>query len=141
MSTPTGSNSTLGQQKSQRSTIIFQVLLVVLLCAGLITLGIIFGVFRRPAGSHVVTYRINADSGFAVITYTGQNGKQTEPEKMTTPWEFSKTFISGTQVYLTAGTTGQTGNVECTLLLDRKAWKKETAKAPDSNVACGGIVP
>ncbi len=121
--------------------IFFQVILVVLLCAGLVALGIIFGVFRRPATSHVVTFRINADSGFAVITYTAQNGKQTEPDKMTTPWEFSTTFNSGTQVYLTAGTTGQTGNVECTLLLDRKAWKKETATAPVSTVACGGIVP
>jgi hypothetical protein len=141
MSTTTNGSSALGKSGNNRTTIIFQILLIIGICVGLIAAGLIFGVFKKPATSHVVTYQISADSGFAVITYTGQNGKQTEPEKSTTPWERTVPFNSGAQVYLTAGTNNQSGDVVCKILLDRKAWKKETATDPASNVACGGIVP
>ena len=116
-------------------------MLITFICVGLIVAGWFLGVFNRPATSHIVTYRITADSGFAMITYTTAKGKQTESERATTPGKFRDPFNSGIQVYLTAGTNSTNGTVACTLLLDHKAWKKETAAAPDSNVACGGIVP
>jgi hypothetical protein len=44
-------------------------------------------------------------------------------------------------IILTASNPSQTGSIQCELLLDGKAWKKESAKAPNDKVSCAGIVP
>ena len=141
MNPPSEGKPALAHNKSDRNKIILQLLLVIFILAGLIFAASALGVFERPPSSHTVTYRITADSGYAMITFTTANGKQTEATRTTTPWEVSIPFKSGVQVYLTAGTNNASGTVSCTILLDRKAWKKETAQAPSTNVACGGIVP
>jgi hypothetical protein len=140
MSLSSNSNS-LGRGNDNRTTILLQTLLVILICIGLVTMGIVLGVFKQPANSHVITYKVSNDNGIALITYTTPDGKQTTPAKINTPWEMSMTVSRGTQVYLTAGSSTQGDNIVCTILLDRKAWKKETAEATSANVACGGIVP
>jgi hypothetical protein len=64
-----------------------------------------------------------------------------QPTTVTTPWTKTLEIPSGTEVYLTASNPTQTGNLSCTITLDKKDWKAETTTAPKDGVACAGIVP
>jgi len=129
------------QSTPNRSRLVVEISIVVLLCLGLAVLAIAFDVFKKPATSHTITYRVRGSAGFAAITYSAKADSKSEPSEISTPWELTLPVKSGTEVYLTAANTSQSGDIECTILLDRKPWKKQSAKAPDMNVACGGIVP
>jgi hypothetical protein len=129
------------QSTPNRSRLVLEISFLVLLCLGLAALAIAFDVFKKPATSHTITYRVRGSAGSAAITYSGRADSNSEPSEVSPPWEMTLPVRSGEEVYLTAANTGQTGDIECTILLDRKPWKKQSARAPDMNVACGGIVP
>jgi hypothetical protein len=90
----------------------------------------------------VVSFRIEGSGGTARMTYTETDGHQTDPTFVSIPWESGgKYYKSGTQVFLTAGSTSATGTISCVLKLDGQEWKREASTGTDGKVACGGIVP
>jgi len=124
-----------------RRRLALEILFIIILCSTLAFLSIKLEIFKRPVTDHTITYRVTSSGGFANITYTNRSQKNTDPNQITTPWELSFPVKTGMEVYLTAANTTESGEIECIILLDRKSWKKQTAKAPDTNVACGGIIP
>ena len=115
------------------------ILIVVLLAVG-------FGLFyfsaaSAPAGTRVVTFQVEASGGYASITWKAGSNHIDNATTVTTPWERTVYLDHATQVILTVANPSLSGQVTCKVLLDRQPWKQETAKAPQSGVACGGIIP
>ena len=118
-----------------------QVFFVVILCAGAIALLMSMGLMRSREGSHRVQFRVEASGGFANITLQAGNDSISKPTTVTTPWSKTMQLSSGTEVYLTASNPTQTGQLTCSISLDRTDWKSDTTAAPKDGVACAGIVP
>ena len=135
------SGEALSAQLSDRSRTVLQVVFVVALCAGAIAILLSMGLMRTPEGSRRVQFRVEAAGGFANITLQAGEDSISKPTTMTTPWSKTLQLASGTEVYLTASNPTQTGELTCTIILDRKEWKTDTTIAPKDGVACAGIVP
>jgi hypothetical protein len=84
---------------------------------------------------------VNASGGFANITLQAGKESITGPKTVTMPWTRTIRVKSGTEVYLTAANPSETGELTCSITLDRGPWKLETINAPKNGVACAGIVP
>jgi hypothetical protein len=97
---------------------------------------------RSSSGEQRVEFQVQASGGFAIITLeTGDSASITKPTTVSVPWKKTLRIASGTEVYLTASNPTQTGNLTCTITLNRNPWKTDTATAPKDGVACAGIVP
>jgi hypothetical protein len=131
----------MSAQLSDRSRIIIQLIFIVALCAGVVTILFFLGLTRTREGSHRVQFRVEASGGFANITLQAGEESIEEPTTMTTPWTKTMQISSGTEVYLTASNPTQTGTLTCTITLDREEWKTDRTTAPKDGVACAGIVP
>jgi hypothetical protein len=115
------------------------VLIFVLAASMLLLYGL--GAFAPKATfPHKLTYRVAGSAGQAFVTYTLQNGAQTQRQDVTLPWKTSITLAEPTTVILTAGSSTGLGTLECSLLLDGEAWKQQTAEPPEDRVACAGLV-
>jgi hypothetical protein len=99
------------------------------------------GLTRSPQGSRRVQFRVEASGGFANITLQAGEDSISKPTTVTTPWTKTMQISSGTEVYLTASNPTQTGEITCSISLDRTDWKTDTTTAPKDGVACAGIVP
>ncbi|NOH01750.1 MAG: hypothetical protein HND47_07215 [Chloroflexi bacterium] len=126
---------------SDRSKIILQTLFVLALCAGAAILLASLGLMDSPADSHRVEFRVEARGGVAIITLDAGDASISKPTTVSVPWTKSMRIASGTEVYLTASNPTQTGELTCTIFLDKKIWKTQTTTAPKDGVACAGIVP
>lgn len=126
---------------SDRWKIALQVLFVLALCGAAIAILVSLGVMRPREGTHRVQFRVEASGGFANITFQAGKDSMTKPATVTTPWSKTIQLVSGTEVYLTASNPTQTGQLTCTITLDRVEWKTDTTTAPKDGVACAGIVP
>lgn len=124
-----------------RWKVVLQILFVLALCAGAISILLSMGVMDAPAGSHRVEFRVEAQGGTAIITLDAGNASISKPTTVSVPWTKSLRIASGTEVYLTAANPTQTGKITCSIFLDKTLWKTETTTAPKNGVACAGIVP
>jgi hypothetical protein len=89
-----------------------------------------------------ISYRIEGNVGTARISYTDSDGHQVGATYVSVPWQLpSKLYRSGTQVFLTAGSTQAVGTISCVMLLDGQEWRRDTSSAKEGKVACGGVVP
>ncbi|HEX2998120.1 MAG TPA: hypothetical protein VHP14_25065 [Anaerolineales bacterium] len=84
---------------------------------------------------------MEASGGFAIITLDAGNTVISKPTTVTVPWSKTLAITSGTEVYLTASNPTQTGNLTCTISLDKTVWKTQKTTAPKDGVACAGIIP
>lgn len=99
------------------------------------------GIMRTGAGSHLVSFKVEASGGFAVITLQADGASIEKPTTVTVPWSKSLRIKSGTEVYLIASNPSQTGGLSCSILLDQAVWKMEKSDTSGKGVACAGIVP
>lgn len=127
--------------KKNRLSIFFQLLVVLLLCAGSVALLAWMGVFRPESANRALVLRVEASGGYALITMEAGSEKITQTTTVTTPWERRLTVRQGTQVFLTASNPTQTGQLSCSLTLDGRSWKTDATSAPKDGVACAGIIP
>lgn len=127
--------------ETPRRTLFIQITVVSVIILVVVILAVIFIPRTIPPGEHVITLRVEANSGSATIQYDAGQYQQTDPDKVfNTPWERSWVLKSGTTVLLTAGNHHESGSLKCVIKMDGKAWKSDTATLPDDKVACGGIV-
>ena len=115
------------------------ILVVVLLAIGI---GLYFySASAAPSGTRAVTFQVEASGGYASITWKAGSNHIDSATTVTTPWERTVYLDHATQVILTVANPSTSGQVTCKILLERNPWKETTAKAPQSGVACGGIIP
>ena len=118
---------------------------IAILVAVLMVIGIALYIFSAsntpPSGSRSVTFQVEATGGYASITWKAGSNHIDAATTVTTPWERTVFLEQGTQVILTVANPSNSGQVTCKVLLDRQPWKDTTAKAPQSGVACGGLIP
>jgi hypothetical protein len=123
------------------TTIIIQVVFVVLVCLGVVGVALYFGVFSPKKESHSVTMRIENSAGSFQMTYAVPGDEIKSPLTVGSSWEKTFTVKTGSEVYLAGASMVRSGEIKCTLLVDGKTWKSQSAKYPDDKVACAGIVP
>lgn len=127
--------------ETPRRTLFIQITVVSAIILIAVILAVVFIPQTVPPGEHIITLRVEANSGSATIQYDAGQHQQRDPEKtFSTPWEKSWVLESGTQVLLTAGNHQESGSLKCTIKMDGKSWKSDTATLPDDKVACAGIV-
>lgn len=126
---------------SDRSKVVWQIIFVLALCAAAIILLISLGGIRRSETVRRVQFQVEASGGFAIITLDAGNTVISKPTTVTVPWSKTLAITSGTEVYLTASNPTQTGNLTCTISLDKTVWKTQKTTAPKDGVACAGIIP
>ncbi len=132
----------MSEGTSDRSRLIWQLIFVLILCAGVAFLIFFLIRSRSPEGAHRVEFRVEASGGYANITLeAGKAASIPQPTTVTVPWSKTLRIAPGTEVYLTAANPTETGKVTCTILLDKTVWKTDTTNAPKNGVACAGIVP
>ena len=118
-----------------------QVAFVLVLVGGAIALLLSLGLLQPSTDSHLVYFEVKASGGFANITLRAGDVSISKPETVSVPWTKTIRIKSGTEVYLTASNPSQTGEISCSISLERVAWKSEQSNAPKNGVACAGIVP
>jgi len=126
---------------SDRWKMILQVFLVLLFCAGVMSLIFALEKNRSTAGVQRLEFRVDASGGYAIITVEAGSASISKPTTVSVPWTKSLRVASGTEVYLTASNPTQTGKLTCTIMLGESLWKTDTTAAPKDGVACAGIVP
>jgi len=100
------------------------------------------GVFDNSKPSpHSLVYQVTGSSSVARITYTEADGTTIDVGQISIPWKQTIRAKSSLVVILTAGNPSQVGTITCSLILDGKEWKTDTANAPGDKVSCAGIVP
>ncbi len=132
----------MSSEISERWKLVWQIIFVLALCAGVTTIVLILEHNRSQTGNQFVEFRVEASGGFAIITLdAGSAASISQPTTVSVPWTKSLRVASGTEVYLTASNPTQTGTITCTITLNRSPWKVDTTTAPKDGVACAGIVP
>ncbi|MEN4010541.1 MAG: hypothetical protein AB1453_12505 [Chloroflexota bacterium] len=127
--------------KPSARTLILQVLLVIGLCVISIVVLASLGVFRQQSPEAVLVFRVEASGGYANITLEAGGEIIPQAITVTTPWERRIIVPRGEEVYLTAANPTQTGQLSCTISIERRVWKRASTEAPKNGVACAGIVP
>lgn len=128
-------------QPGNRRTLFIQITVVSIICIIVAALAVIFIPQTANPDQRRVTLRVESSSGSVTIQYEAGQNIQKDPEKtFNTPWERTYVLPTGTEVYLTAGNYQQQGSLKCSIRLDGRSWKEETAKMPVDRVACAGIV-
>jgi hypothetical protein len=121
--------------------IALQLVFVVALCALAAYVLISLGLMNRDPGSHRVQFRVEASGAVAIITLQAGDVSISEPTTVSAPWARTMDISSGTEIYLTALNPTQTGQLSCSITLDKVPWKSDQTSAPKDGVACAGIVP
>jgi len=125
----------------ERTKILLQILVLVVICGGALAVLFLSGVMAPPSGKRTLTFRVEAMGGYANITLDAGAEKISQTTTVTTPWQKTLQVERGVEVYLTASNPSQTGQLSCAILLDRQLWKQDKTEAPKDGVACAGIVP
>ncbi|GAP07885.1 MAG TPA: hypothetical protein DEQ80_00425 [Anaerolinea thermolimosa] len=125
----------------ERIKILLQILVLVVICGGVVAVLLLSGVMAPPSEKRTLTFRVEAMGGYANITLDAGTEKISQTTTVTTPWQKTLQVERGVEVYLTASNPSQTGQLSCTILLDRQLWKQDKTEAPKDGVACAGIVP
>lgn len=128
-------------QRRKRNILVVQIAFVTFLCLGLILIAITSGVFRPRGGPRQIALRIESTGGVALLTYSYAATSVKEAISVTTPWDKNIVLNSGDQVYLSAGNPSSYGKISCSITVDSRAWKSQTADYPEDKVSCAGIVP
>jgi len=102
---------------------------------------IALGLMNKSSGIQRVQFLVEASGGYAIITLHAGDEVIPEPTTVSVPWSKTVDVASGTEVYLTALNPTQTGQLKCSINLDKTPWKSDTTTAPKDGVACAGIVP
>lgn len=131
----------MANASNQRTVVIVQIIVLAIVCIGLAVLAIVFGVFAPSKEYRSLTMRVESTSGTIRMTYTVPGDEVKTAITVSTPWEKTWSVKVGSEVYLLVGNPNQTGEIKCSLLLEGKVWKKESAKIPTDKVTCAGIVP
>ncbi len=132
----------MSSEISERWKLVWQIIFVLALCAGVATIVLILEHNRSQTGNQFVEFRVEASGGFAIITLdAGSAASISQPTTVSVPWTKSLRVASGTEVYITASNPTQTGTITCTITLNQSPWKTDTTTAPKDGVACAGIVP
>ena len=126
---------------SNRTKIILQLIFVLALCAVVVAYLVSLSSSIPRSGSRSVHLQVDASGGFAIITLHAGKVSIDKPTTVTVPWSKTLEVPSGTEVYLTASNPTQTGKLNCSITLNKVAWKSGTTSAPKDGVACAGIVP
>ena len=119
---------------------VHHIILLIVVISALLFLSLRFEIFKKRPDSHNITFIVEADGGFAMITYADNFSDVSEATNLTTPWKRTQINPSGSEILLTAGNPSGFGTIKCKLLMDNKLWKENEAAYPDDKVACGGIV-
>ena len=128
-------------QTNNRRTLFIQITVVSVICIIVAALAVIFIPRTANPDQRRVTFRIESSVGSVTIQYEAGENVQKDPEKtFSTPWERTYVLPTGSEVYLTAGNYQQQGTLKCSIRLDGRKWKEESAKMPVDRVACAGIV-
>lgn len=125
----------------ERTKILLQILVLVVICGGVVAILLLSGVMTPPSTKRTLTFRVEAMGGYANITLDAGAEKISKTTTVTTPWQKTLQVERGVEVYLTASNPSQTGQLSCTIWLDRQLWKQDKTEAPKDGVACAGIVP
>ncbi|HEX2979141.1 MAG TPA: hypothetical protein VHO48_02650 [Anaerolineaceae bacterium] len=126
---------------SRRTYLIQQVAILVVLALALVTLFLVLRQMRNLPPNPQVTYRVESDSGVALISFTESDMGMTSAQVLSTPWKATRRFARGDTIYLTAGNSGQYGSISCEISIEGQVWKSSKATYPDDKVACAGIIP
>jgi hypothetical protein len=124
-----------------RWKITLQVVFVLAICGMAIAILIYMGGMKPVATSHLIRFEVKASGGIAIITLQAGDASITKPTSVSMPWSQTIRIKSGTEVYLTASNPSVTGELSCSITLDKAAWKAEKISSPSNGVACAGIVP
>jgi hypothetical protein len=127
--------------KKQNLTTIIQIIILLVLCAGAVGLAYAFGVFTPSKEYRSVTLRAENSAGTVQLIYSIPGESSKDPMKVSTPWEKSFSIKVGSEIYISVGNAVQNGTVKCSILIDGKAWKKDSATYPADKVSCAGILP
>jgi hypothetical protein len=122
-------------------TTIFQVVILVVLCAGVGGLLWAFGVFTPAKGYRNITLRIESSSSSVQVIYSLPGETSQDPMKATTPWDKSVSLKVGSEIYLEAANPQKNGLLRCSISIDGKLWKTQTVSYPEDKVTCAGILP
>ena len=114
-------------------------IIILLLLAAIFTVVLLERANHRPS-EHLVTFQVNASGGYALIELKTPQDSIQPAQILTVPWKMEMTLPTGAEVYLTAANPTQTGELNCSILLDNQTWKSEKKEAPQDGVACAGIV-
>jgi hypothetical protein len=125
----------------QRTVIVFQLIFLILICGGIAGVAYYFGVFSPSKGYRTLTLRVENSAGSVQLIFSVPGDTTVTPVQVNTPWEKTLSLKVGSEVYVTAANPASYGDLKCTITLDGKTWKKETATYPKDKVYCAGIVP
>ncbi len=126
---------------SDRTKMTLQIVLALVIVGAATVILLSAGIMETRSESHLLTFEANASGGFAVITLEAGGESVTEPRTVSVPWSKTLRVKSGTEVYLTASNPSATGEIRCSILLDKNVWKSAENSSPKNGVACAGIVP
>jgi hypothetical protein len=124
----------------QRVTTILQILFFILVCGGAVYLAINFGLFKSK-DSRSVTIHVENSSGDMQIMYTLPNDTVSEWTRTSSPWDKYLIIKKDTEIYVSAANPNGDGIIKCFILLEGKAWKKDSAIYPADKISCAGIIP
>lgn len=131
----------MSSSSSQRTTTIVQLIILVLVCIGVAAVAYAFGVFTPSKEYRTITVRVDSASGYVTLVYSIPGELGSSETQATTPWERNLTVKRGSEVYVTAASTGTVGGLKCTILLEGKKWKLDSSTEPGGKVFCAGIIP
>ncbi len=126
---------------SNSQKLALQVVFVLTLAGSAMLLLHYMGIMNTEPNTHSLNFKVEASGGYAIITLRAGDTVISEPTTVTVPWSKTIKIKSGTEVYLTAANPTATGDLTCSITLDKKTWKEEPTPAPKNGVACAGIVP
>ena len=125
----------------QRVMVIIQVIFLLVVCGGIAAVAYSFGIFTPSKEYRSLTMKVENSAGSVQMIFSIPGDSSATPIQVSTPWEKTISIKRGSEVYVTAANPAQYGDIKCTILLDGKTWKKETASFPKDKVYCAGIVP
>lgn len=125
------------------TTILVQILVIVVILVGLAVIALNTGVFQREvSGDQRVAYEIRGTASQAWVTYTMPNLTVSDGEYVDLPWRSSTLIIPGeNRVIITAANPEDSGTLECVIILNGTSWRREAANNPDDKISCGGLLP
>jgi hypothetical protein len=86
-----------------------------------------------------VRYEVTGSAKSSLITYINEDGGIDQLEAKL-PWSKTMVVGNGTTVSLVAQNQGETGRVECVILVNGEQWKNGESSASYGVVTCQGIV-
>lgn len=125
------------------TTILIQILVIVVVLVGIAVIAINSGVFQREStGDQRVAYEIRGSASQAWVTYTMPNLRVSEGEFIDLPWRSATLVIPGeNRVILTAANPEDSGTLECIIIVNGTSWRRESTSNLEDKISCGGLLP